>query len=106
MTLGWRRSRPSDSRSLVGTPSTQLCCSFDTVRDVSVLIFAVGAVICIAWGCALMLFPGPITRSARKAEGDFWGRQITPELTRFIGCGFLLGGLIAAVTLVVGLLRH
>ncbi|QSB21922.1 hypothetical protein [Curtobacterium sp. 24E2] len=71
-----------------------------------VLFLAVGAVICIAWGCALMLFPGPIARSARKVEGAFWGRQITPELTRFIGCGFFLGGLIAAVTLVVGLLRH
>jgi hypothetical protein len=28
------------------------------------------------------------------------------ELTRFIGCGFFLGGLIAAVTLVVELVRH
>lgn len=71
-----------------------------------VFFLAVGAVICIAWGCALMLFPGPIARSARKVEGEFWGRQITPELTQFIGCGFFLGGLIAAVTLVVGLLRH
>ncbi|WP_123704695.1 hypothetical protein [Curtobacterium sp. PhB130] len=70
------------------------------------LFLAVGAVICIAWGCALVLFPDPIARFARKVEGEFWGGQITPELTRFIGCGFFLGGLIAAATLVVGLIRR
>lgn len=71
-----------------------------------VLFLAVGALIGIAWGCTLVIFPHPIARFARKIEGEFWGRQITPELTRFIGCGFFLGGLIAAVSLVVGLIRR
>ena len=95
----------SDNRSSAETPSAHLGQLSGTVRDVGVLFLAVGALICVAWGCALVLFPNPIARFARKVEGEFWGRQITPELTRFIGFGFFLGGLVAAVTLVVGLIR-
>jgi hypothetical protein len=68
--------------------------------------FLVGlAVIAVAWGCVLIIFPKPIARFARKVQGEFWGRQFTPELTRFAGCGFVLGGVIAAATLVAELLR-
>ncbi|TCL87089.1 hypothetical protein EDF31_103421 [Curtobacterium sp. PhB142] len=70
-------------------------------------VFLVGlAVIGVTWGCILILFPKPIARFARKVQGEFWGRQFTPELTRFADCGFVLGGVIAAATLVAEFLRR
>jgi hypothetical protein len=70
-------------------------------------MFLVGlAVICVTWGCILILFPRPIARFARKVQGEFWGRQFTPELTRIVGCGFVLGGVTAAATSVAEFLRR
>ncbi|MCS6555684.1 hypothetical protein [Curtobacterium flaccumfaciens] len=70
-------------------------------------MFLVGlAVIGVIWGCVLVLFPRPIARFARKVQGEFWGEQFTPELTRFIGCGFVLGGVIATGTFIAEFLRR
>lgn len=71
-----------------------------------IFFVAMGSVISVAWGCTLVLFPKPIARFARKVQGEFWGSQFTPELTRFVGCGFVLVGVMAAVTLVVEFLNR
>ncbi|SFF73679.1 hypothetical protein SAMN05216329_2461 [Curtobacterium sp. YR515] len=76
-----------------------------SVPLVSTLWIGLAAVVCLAWGSVLLTFPEPIARFSRKVQGEFWGGQFTPELSRFIGCGFVLGGVVVAVSLLVHILR-
>ncbi len=76
-----------------------------SVPLVSTLWIGLAAVVCLAWGSVLLTFPEPIARFSRKVQGAFWGGQFTPELSRFIGCGFVLGGVVVAVSLLVHILR-
>lgn len=69
------------------------------------LWIAVAAVVCFSWGTVLLCFPEPIARFSRKLQGEFWGGQFTPELTRFLGCAFVLAGIVIIVSLLAHLLR-
>lgn len=94
-------------KPILGSGTTPIAALRDRTTLSEVGVFLVGlAVLGVTWGCILILFPKPIARFARRVQGEFWGRQFTPELTRFAGCGFVLGGVIAAATLVAEFLRR
>lgn len=76
-----------------------------SVGTVGVLWIGLAAIVCLGWGSVLLIFPEPIARFTRKVQGAFWGGQFTPELTRFLGLAFVLAGAVAAVSLLVQILR-
>jgi hypothetical protein len=69
------------------------------------LWIGLAAIVCLSWGAILLVFPEPIARFSRRVQGEFWGGQFTPELTRFLGVGFVLAGAVAAGSLLVSVLR-
>lgn len=88
---------------LLADQFAELCTS--NVRPVSALWLGLAAVIFLCWGGILLSFPELIARFSRKVQGEFWGGQLTPERTRYLGFGFVLTGVVAAGLLLALILR-